>query len=67
MIETGRRATVAELAAAEKINPSYVSRGLRQPEGERLSFAACEQNKSFKRNFYSRSPATVGTALDEFS
>ena len=25
MIETGRHATVAELAAAEKINPSYVS------------------------------------------
>ena len=29
MIETGRHATVAELAAAEKINPSYVSRVLR--------------------------------------
>ncbi len=29
MIETGRPATVAELAAAEKINPSYVSRVLR--------------------------------------
>ncbi|MCA3288653.1 MAG: hypothetical protein ING09_19140 [Roseomonas sp.] len=29
MIETGRYATVAELAAAEKINPSYVSRVLR--------------------------------------
>jgi hypothetical protein len=31
MIETGRHATVAELAAAEKINPSYVSRVLRLP------------------------------------
>ena len=36
MIETGRYATVAELAAAEKINPSYVSNRclgptLRQP------------------------------------
>jgi hypothetical protein len=29
MIETGRHATVADLAAAEKINPSYVSRVLR--------------------------------------
>ena len=29
MSETGRHATVAELAAAEKINPSYVSRVLR--------------------------------------
>jgi hypothetical protein len=29
MIEAGRHATVAELAAAEKINPSYVSRVLR--------------------------------------
>jgi hypothetical protein len=29
MIETGRHATVAELAVAEKINPSYVSRVLR--------------------------------------
>jgi hypothetical protein len=29
MIETGRHATVAELAAAKKINPSYVSRVLR--------------------------------------
>ena len=29
MIETGRHATVAELATAEKINPSYVSRVLR--------------------------------------
>jgi hypothetical protein len=29
MIETGRHATVAELAAAEKINSSYVSRVLR--------------------------------------
>jgi hypothetical protein len=29
MIETGRHATVAELAVAEKINPSYVSRMLR--------------------------------------
>jgi hypothetical protein len=29
MIETGRHTTVAELAAAEKINSSYVSRVLR--------------------------------------
>jgi len=29
MIETGRHATVADLAAAEKINSSYVSRVLR--------------------------------------
>ena len=29
MIETGVRATVDEIAAAEKINPSYVSRVLR--------------------------------------
>jgi hypothetical protein len=29
MIETGRHATVAELASAEKINPSYVGRVLR--------------------------------------
>lgn len=29
MLETGAHATIAELAAAEKINPSYVSRVLR--------------------------------------
>jgi DNA-binding IscR family transcriptional regulator len=29
MTEAGRHATVAELAAAEKINPSYVSQVLR--------------------------------------
>ena len=29
MLETGVHATLAELAAAEKINPSYVSRVLR--------------------------------------
>ena len=29
MLETGQRATVREIAKAEKINPSYVSRVLR--------------------------------------
>ena len=54
MLETGRFATITELAAAEKINASYVSRILRltllapdvveaildgrQPEGKRLVF-----------------------------
>jgi hypothetical protein len=29
MLETGRHATIKEIAKAEKINPSYVSRVLR--------------------------------------